>query len=81
MSNKTPPTLVLQPELDDFIPAEGNYEVVDEAQQAGANVTLARVPFAYHGFDSLPSSVGGQTRTSIAVNWLQDLDLAPRAGG
>ena len=77
VSDKTPPTLIVQPERDDFIPAAGNYSVADDAQQAGADVTVARVPFAYHGFDSLPGSIGGQTRTSIVVNWLQGLGLAP----
>ena len=77
VSDRTPPTLIVQPELDDFIPAEGNYGVADDAQQAGADVTVARVPFGYHGFDGLPGSIGGQTRTSIVVNWLQGLGLAP----
>ena len=76
-SEKTPPTLIVQPELDDFIPAEGNYAVAREAERVGADVTVARVPFGYHGFDSLPGSIGGQTRTSIVLNWLQNLDLAP----
>jgi dipeptidyl aminopeptidase/acylaminoacyl peptidase len=77
LSDKTPPTLIVQPERDDFIPAEGNYRVAEEAQQVGADVTLARVPFGYHGFDGLPGSIGGQTRTTIVVNWLQNLNLAP----
>ena len=78
LSAATPPTLIVQPERDDFIPAEGNYALAEEAQQAGADVTVARVPFGYHGFDGLPGSIGGQTRTSVVVNWLQNLDLAPR---
>jgi len=77
VSDKTPPTLIVEPERDDFIPAAGNYAVADKARQAGADVTVARVPFGYHGFDGLPGSVGGQTRSSIVVNWLQGLDLAP----
>jgi len=76
-SDATPPTLIVEPEKDDFIPAEGNYRVADEARSAGVDVTLARFPFGYHGFDTLPASVGGQARTTIVVNWLQGLDLAP----
>jgi acetyl esterase len=77
VSDQTPPTLIVQPERDDFIPAEGNYAVADQAQRAGLDITLARVPFGYHGFDGLPGSIGGQTRTTIVLNWLQSLDLAP----
>lgn len=77
VSDGTPPTLIVQPERDDFIPAEGNYGVADDAQQAGADVTVARVPFGYHGFDGLPGSIGGQARATIVENWLQGLGLAP----
>jgi len=77
VSDRTPPTLIVEPERDDFIPAEGNYAVADAAQQAGVDVTVARVPFGYHGFDGLPGSIGGQTRTTIVLNWLQQRDLAP----
>ena len=77
VSDRTPPTLIVEPERDDFIPAEGNYAVADAAQQAGVDITVARVPFGYHGFDGLPGSIGGQTRTTIVLNWLHDLDLAP----
>ena len=77
VSDQTPPTPIVQPERDDFIPAEGNYAVADQAQRAGLDITLARVPFGYHGFDGLPGSIGGQTRTTIVLNWLQSLDLAP----
>ena len=77
VSERTPPTLIVQPERDDFIPAEGNYGVAADAQRAGADVTVARVPFGYHGFDGLPGSIGGQTRSSIVVSWLQGLGLAP----
>ncbi|MBY3791516.1 alpha/beta hydrolase [Rhodococcus fascians] len=72
-----PPTLVLQPERDDFIPAEGNYRLVEQAQDAGAEVTLADVPFAYHGFDSFQGSIGGQLRNTVIRHWLQEQNLAP----
>jgi acetyl esterase len=77
LTPSVPPTLVIQPEGDAFIPAEGNYQTVQQAQDVGADVTLVRVPFAYHGFDSPQGSLGGQTKNSLTLNWLQGLGLAP----
>ena len=77
LSEATPSTLVLQPERDDFIPAEGNVEVIEEAQQAGVDATIVAVPFAWHGFDATLDSIGGQIKTSITRNWLEERNLAP----
>ena len=77
LSDSTPPTLVLQPERDDFIPAEGNFEVIAEAQEAGVDAAIVRVPFAWHGFDATRDSIGGQIKTSVAKNWLEERNLAP----
>lgn len=79
LSPSVPPTLVVQPEGDAFIPAEGNHRTVEQAQDAGADVTIVEVPFAYHGFDTPQGSLGGQIKNSLALDWLRDLDLAPRA--
>lgn len=76
-SASVPPTLLMQPEGDNFIPAEGNYRFVKEAQDAGADLTMVRVPFAYHGFDAAPGSLGGQIKYSATLEWLRGLDLAP----
>ena len=73
----TPSTLVLQPERDDFIPAEGNDEVIEEAQDAGVDATIAQVPFAWHGFDATRDSIGGQIKTTVTTNWLAERNLAP----
>ncbi|MBY3791517.1 alpha/beta hydrolase [Rhodococcus fascians] len=77
LTDSVPSTLVIQPELDDFIPAEGNYRTVDRAQELGADVTLAKVPFAYHGFDLFPGAIGGQIKNSIVSTYLERLGLAP----
>ena len=77
LGDATPATLVVQPDRDDFIPAEGNDEVIAQAQQAGVDATIAQVPFAWHGFDATRSSIGGQVRVSVTVHWLQERDLAP----
>jgi acetyl esterase len=77
LSNKAPRTLILEPELDALIPPKGVYGFVDRARAAGVDVTLARIPFANHGFDlsglvRLPAanSLGNQSR-SIVLNYLK----------
>ena len=76
-SPSMPPTLVLQPEGDNFIPAEGNYRFVEQAQDEGVDLTMVRVPFSWHGFDASPGSLGGQIKYSATLNWLRGLGLAP----
>ena len=78
LTKATPPTLVVQPEGDDFIPAEGNVKVMEEAQQAGVDATIVSVPFSWHGFDANRDSLGGQIKTSVVKSWLEKRDLAPR---
>jgi len=77
LGDATPPTLVLQPERDDFIPAEGNDEVMEEAQRAGVDATIVQVPFAWHGFDATRESIGGQIKTTVTKSWLEERNLAP----
>ena len=77
LSAKTPPTLIVQPERDDVVPAEGNRGLIARALQAGVDATLAEIPFAYHGFGQDPDSLGGQIRNTIVENWLADKGLRP----
>lgn len=77
ISPSTPPTLILQPTRDEFVPVDGNLALVAKAQQSGADVELVEVPFSAHGYDSFPNSVGGQFRYSVQVRFLQALGLTP----
>lgn len=77
LGEATPSTLVLQPERDDFIPAEGNDEVMEQAQQAGVDAAIVQVPFAWHGFDATRDSIGGQIKTTVTKAWLEERNLAP----
>lgn len=77
LSAATPATLVLQPERDDFIPAQGNDEVMKQAKRAGADATIVQVPFAWHGFDATENSIGGQIKMTVTENWLKKRNLAP----
>ena len=78
LGDATPSTLVMQPDRDDFIPAEGNYRSIETAAQAGVDATIVPVPFAWHAFDAPQGGVGGQVKNSVTENWLQERDLAPR---
>ena len=77
ISEKAPATLIVQPTRDDFVPAQGNYEVADRARAGGVDVTVVRIPFTYHAFSSLAGSLGFQTDVSVSENWLEDRNLAP----
>ena len=72
LSAKVPPTLIIEPERDDFIPARGNYDVVTAAQRAGADVSLVRIPFAHHSFDVFAGSIGDQVKRTIALSYMDD---------
>lgn len=72
-----PPTLIIEPMGDGFIPANGVLDFADRAQRAGVDVTVARLPFAGHGYDS--GALGNQARRSITENYLAERDLAPRS--
>jgi len=78
LSANTPSTLVLQPDRDDFIPAEGNYRSIKTAQQAGIDARIVSVPFAWHAFDALQGSLGGEVKNSVTKTWLEQRDLAPQ---
>lgn len=77
ISTQAPATLILQAERDDFIPAQGNYDLVATAQAGGVNITLVRIPFTYHGFDAVSNGLGWQTKLTVTAKWLRDQGLAP----
>lgn len=78
LGDATPSTLVMQPERDDFIPAEGNYRSVEKAAQAGIDATIVPVPFAWHAFDAPQGGLGGQVKNTVTENWLDERGLAPQ---
>jgi len=78
LGDATPSTLVVQPDRDDFIPAEGNYRGMEAAAQAGVDATIVPVPFAWHAFDAPQGGLGGQVKNSVTENWLEERGLAPR---
>ena len=77
LGDDSPSTLVMQPDRDDFIPAEGNYRSVETAARAGVDATIVPVPFAWHAFDAPQGGLGGQVKNSVTRTWLEERDLAP----
>jgi acetyl esterase/lipase len=85
LSKGAPQTLIVQPELDALIPPEGAYDFAKKARAFGVDITLVRIPFANHGFDTgglvafLPAanSIGNQSR-SIIQHYLEQRGLLTR---
>lgn len=72
-----PPTLIVQPTRDDFIPASGNRSFAADARAHGATVDVYDVPFSHHAFDIAPRSIGGQVKLTDAEAWLKAQGLWP----
>jgi acetyl esterase/lipase len=76
-SPAAPPTLLFAAGRDDFIPAQGIYDVVQAAQQTGVDITLKKTPFAHHAFDVFTGTLGNLATRSVVVNYLESRGLAP----
>jgi len=73
LSAKVPPTLIVEPENDGLIPSAGVFHFIQQARATGAPVTLARIPFAGHAFDSVAgNSIGNQAALSITEHYLRE---------
>ena len=71
ITGKAPPTLVIEPEHDSLVPPPGVYAFVGQARAAGADITLAAIPFANHTFDFYAAgTIGDQARLTITENYL-----------
>lgn len=71
LTPQAPPTLVVVAERDDLVPPEPTYDFVDRARGTGIDITLARVPFANHAYDTLGSrSLGQQAYLTLAEQFL-----------
>ncbi len=76
LSAKAPQTLIIEPEKDGLIPSLGVYRFVEQARASGADITLARIPFANHGYDQQWSnSIGNQARLSISQHYAEQQGL------
>jgi acetyl esterase len=71
ITDKAPQTLVIEPEHDSLVAPQGVYAFVGQARAAGADITLAAIPFANHTFDFYAAgTIGDQARRTITQNYL-----------
>jgi acetyl esterase len=82
LSPKAPPTLIIEPERDTFVPSAGVFAFARQARAAGVPLKLARIPFATHSYDSIAAgSIGNQAHLSIEQNFLDELGLSAEHSG
>lgn len=78
LSDKAPPTLVIEPEKDGLVVSDGVYAFVDAARSAGVDIEMVRIPFANHVYNQIAAnSIGNQARLSITEYYLRSKNLAP----
>jgi acetyl esterase/lipase len=71
LSDKAPPTLIIEPERDGRIPSAGVFRFAEQARAAGVDITLVHIPFANHAYNQLAaSSIADQGRLTITQHYL-----------
>ena len=71
ITDKAPPTLIIEPEHDSLVPPGGVYAFVGQARAAGVDITLAAIPFANHTFNFYAAgTIGDQADLTITQNYL-----------
>jgi acetyl esterase/lipase len=68
---EAPPTLVILPENDSLVVAHGTEAFVREAQAAGLELRLIRIPFANHVYNQIAAnSLGNQIGRSLRLQFI-----------
>jgi acetyl esterase len=75
IDSSSPPTLIFQGENDHLVQAPRVYDFVDDAESAGVDVALVKVPFGEHGFPLLP--LGAQLYNQVTMEWLKSQGFTP----
>jgi acetyl esterase/lipase len=71
ITDRAPPTLIIEPEHDSLVPPGGVYAFVGQARAAGVDITLAAIPFANHTFNFYAAgTIGNQADLTITQNYL-----------
>jgi acetyl esterase len=71
ITDKAPPTLIIEPEHDSLVPPGAVYAFVGQARAAGVDITLAAIPFANHTFNFYAAgTIGDQADLTITQNYL-----------
>jgi acetyl esterase/lipase len=70
---EAPPTLVILPEKDSLVVARGTEFFAKEAQEAGVDLQLVRIPFANHVFNQLAANtLGNQIGRSLRIRFINE---------
>jgi acetyl esterase/lipase len=77
LSRLSPPTLMIIGAADHLVPAAASYRFAELARAAGVDVKLIAVPYAGHGFDRRPGSIGQQAYRQLTAQWLRAYGMAP----
>lgn len=72
LSAVAPPTLIVEPTEDGFIPSEAVLAFAAEAKAAGVDMTLVRIPTTDH-FPVYAGTLAGQANRTIALAYLRKL--------
>ena len=72
LSAAAPPTLIIEPVEDGFIPSEAVFAFAAKARAAGVDMTLVRIPTTNH-FPVYADSPAGQANRTITFAYLRDL--------
>lgn len=66
-----PPTLVVLPENDSLVVAQGTRSFVQDAERAGVPIELVQIPFANHVFNQIAAnSIGNQIGRTVRLRFL-----------
>jgi len=71
ITQRAPPTLIIEPENDSLVVSDGVYGFADKALAAGVNLELVRIPFANHIYNQIAfNSLGNQAGRTIRLRFL-----------
>ncbi|WP_172833915.1 alpha/beta hydrolase [Nocardioides scoriae] len=76
LTDQAPPTLLIEPERDGIIRTDAVLGWAKKAEDAGVDLTVAKIPFANHVYNQQAyNSIGNQARRTITQNYLVDQGL------
>lgn len=71
LTEDAPPTLIVLPENDSLVVAQGTRSFVQHAEQTGVPIELVQIPFANHVFNQIAAnSIGNQIGRTVRLRFL-----------
>ena len=72
LTREAPPTLIVLPERDSLVVAPGTLAFLRNAETAGVDIELVRIPFANHIFNQIAAnSLGNQIGRTVRLRFLE----------